>query len=119
MFAHMLDAAEMAVMPGWLSLVIQLGSFGLIAYLIVYGLPTLQREMIGWLKNIDIQRQAERESFERVLDEQRKTCNEEHAQIRHFYVTEMEAQRKLYMDAITVLSALEKQCRQDPGCNQR
>jgi hypothetical protein len=46
--------------PGWLSVVIQLGSFGLVAFLIVRGLPMLQ-------KDIQNERAAERADFGKML----------------------------------------------------
>lgn len=47
--------------PGWLSVVIQLGSFGLVAYLIIMGLPSLQRE-------IKVERQTERADYAATLN---------------------------------------------------
>lgn len=46
---------------GWLSVVIQAGSFGLVAYLIIQGLPALQRE-------IKSERAAERKDFNEALN---------------------------------------------------
>jgi hypothetical protein len=47
--------------PGWLSVVIQLGSFGLVAYLIIRGLPALQSD-------IKIERREERMDFLKALE---------------------------------------------------
>lgn len=47
--------------PGWLSVVIQTGSFGLIAYLIVRGLPVLQKEIMT-------ERQMERADFIKSIE---------------------------------------------------
>jgi hypothetical protein len=49
--------------PGWISVIVQLGSFGLISYLIISGLPTLQREMSA-------ERKAERADFSAALGRQ-------------------------------------------------
>ncbi len=47
--------------PGWLSVLIQTGSFGLIAYLIVRGLPALQKEIM-------VERKEERGEFMKAID---------------------------------------------------
>lgn len=58
LFAQVVDGGPLA---GWLSVFVQLGSFGLVAYLIVKGLPDLQKE-------VKTERQAERSDFVKALD---------------------------------------------------
>jgi hypothetical protein len=53
--------ASVEQVPGWLSVVIQLGSFGLVAFLIVAGLPRLHAELKA-------ERKAERDSFSGMLE---------------------------------------------------
>lgn len=52
--------AQIDPATGWLSVIIQLGSFGLVAYLIIAGLPALQKAIMA-------ERQAERGDFAKAL----------------------------------------------------
>ncbi len=96
---------------GILSVLIQAGSFGLIAYLIVMGLPTMQRE----LKD---ERKQERVDFMAALRVVTEGCREEvngaraevervreifqteQRELRATFATEMEAMRRMYVESL-------------------
>lgn len=62
------QAVDQASAPGWLSVVIQTGSFGLVAYGVIYGLPWMYR-------TISDDRQREQLAFSASLKEVTETLD--------------------------------------------
>jgi hypothetical protein len=103
---------------GWISVVIQSGSFGLIAYLFVVGWPKFQRE-------IKEERKGERDAFtnslreeraesakmvESIRDAARKEVEslravfaQEQREMREYYAKEAAAMRQVYADSAAAM----------------
>ncbi len=78
----MLFSAEaVEIMPGWFSLLIQSGSFGVIVYFLVYALPKMRREIADERRQeLDTFREdvtSQRQDFTRSLDGMSGTFREE------------------------------------------
>lgn len=109
-------------LAGWMSVVIQFGSFGLIAYLIVQGLPGLQKEIqaerkaergdfMAALERLSSGRDRERADFSQAItnisaaarlenEKLRAAFAEEQKQTRECHAVQMAAMQKLYVDVV-------------------
>lgn len=110
---------------GWLSVLVQMGSFGLVAYLIVVGLPALNKEIktdrqterndfATALKGVIEERKAERADFtgalQKVIDFTaaqiegiRTAADKEKQADRAFYAAEAESMRKMYFESAAAM----------------
>ena len=92
--------AQLDPATGWLQVAIQAGSFGLVAFLIVIGLPRFQERLTA-------ERKAERDDFARMLNginedrkEERKEFQQEQRETRAYYAKENAELRRMYADSL-------------------
>lgn len=104
--------------PGWVSILIQGGSFAVLTYLIVWGLPRSLDAIHGERKaertdfaaslrtvtgSARVEAEAIRAAAKAEMDAQRNLFLSEQRDTRNFYAKESDQMRQLYMDAVAAM----------------